>query len=124
MVIHSATKYLGGHSDVVGGVALTSDERLAEHLAFFQNGVGAVPSPFDAYLVLRGLKTLAVRMDRHCHNARADRRAPGRSRRASSRCSTRGWPIIPAMTSRLVRCPTSAGWCRFVVADVDAAPAA
>ena len=71
VVIHSATKYLGGHSDVVGGIALTSDDHLAEHLAFVQNGVGAVPSPFDAYLVLRGLKTLAVRMDRHCHNARA-----------------------------------------------------
>ena len=71
VVLHSATKYLGGHSDVVGGIAVTSDDEIAEHLGFVQNGVGAVPSPFDAYLVLRGLKTLAVRMDRHCHNARA-----------------------------------------------------
>ena len=71
VVLHSATKYLGGHSDVVGGIAVTSDDDVAEHLGFVQNGVGAVPSPFDAYLVLRGLKTLAVRMDRHCENALA-----------------------------------------------------
>ncbi len=71
VVLHSATKYLGGHSDVVGGIAVTDDDAIAEHLAFVQNGVGAVPSPFDSYLVLRGLKTLAVRMDRHCDNARA-----------------------------------------------------
>ena len=71
VVLHSATKYLGGHSDVVGGIAVTGDDGIAEHLGFVQNGVGAVPSPFDAYLVLRGLKTLAVRMDRHCDNARA-----------------------------------------------------
>jgi cystathionine gamma-synthase len=69
IVVHSATKYLGGHSDVVGGfVALDDDERTDE-LRFLQNAVGAVPSPFDCYLVLRGLKTLAVRMDRHCENA-------------------------------------------------------
>jgi cystathionine gamma-synthase len=70
-VVHSATKYLGGHSDVVGGAVLTSDPALAEHLAFIQNSAGAVPSPFDCYLVQRGLKTLAVRMDRQCANARA-----------------------------------------------------
>ncbi|MEC8999536.1 MAG: cystathionine gamma-synthase [Actinomycetota bacterium] len=70
-VVHSATKYLGGHSDVVGGFVATSDESLAEHLQFVQNAVGAVPSPFDCYLLLRGLKTLAVRMDRHCSNAEA-----------------------------------------------------
>jgi cystathionine gamma-synthase len=70
-VVHSATKYLGGHSDVVGGAVATSDPALAEHLAFIQNAAGAVPSPFDCYLVQRGLKTLAVRMDRACSNARA-----------------------------------------------------
>ena len=71
IVVHSATKYLGGHSDVVGGfVALDDDERAAE-IRFLQNAVGAVPSPFDCYLVLRGLKTLGVRMDRHCANAAA-----------------------------------------------------
>ncbi|TML37791.1 MAG: cystathionine gamma-synthase [Actinobacteria bacterium] len=70
-VVHSTTKYLGGHSDVVGGfVALTSPER-AERLAFVQNAVGAVPGPVDCYLVLRGIKTLAVRMERHCSNAAA-----------------------------------------------------
>jgi cystathionine gamma-synthase len=71
VVVHSATKYLGGHSDVIGGFAATNDGELAERLGFVQNAVGAVPSPFDCYLVLRGVKTLAVRMDRHCENARA-----------------------------------------------------
>jgi cystathionine gamma-synthase len=68
-VVHSATKYLGGHSDVVGGCVATSHEELIEHLAFTQNATGAVPGPFDCYLVQRGLKTLAVRMDRQCSNA-------------------------------------------------------
>jgi cystathionine gamma-synthase len=71
VVVHSSTKYLGGHSDVVGGFVATDDPALAEHLGFVQNAVGAVPSPFDCYLVLRGVKTLAVRMDRHAENARA-----------------------------------------------------
>jgi cystathionine gamma-synthase len=71
VVVHSSTKYLGGHSDVVGGVVALDDDETAERLAFVQNAAGAVPSPFDAYLVLRGLKTLAVRMERHCANARA-----------------------------------------------------
>jgi cystathionine gamma-synthase len=71
IVVHSTTKYLGGHSDVVGGFAATSDGAVGERLAFVQNSVGAVPSPFDCYLVLRGAKTLAVRMDRHCANAAA-----------------------------------------------------
>jgi len=70
-VVHSATKYLGGHSDVVGGAVVTSDAALAEHLGFIQNSAGAVPSPFDCFLVQRGLKTLAVRMDAQCRNARA-----------------------------------------------------
>ena len=67
--MHSATKYLGGHSDVVGGFVATSNNRISDHLGFVQNAVGAVPGPFDCYLVLRGMKTLAVRMDRHCTNA-------------------------------------------------------
>jgi cystathionine gamma-synthase len=71
IVVHSTTKYLGGHSDVVGGFVALNDDTLAERLTFLQNAVGAVPSPFDCYLVLRGVKTLAVRMDRHCDNARA-----------------------------------------------------
>ncbi|WP_028926751.1 cystathionine gamma-synthase [Pseudonocardia acaciae] len=67
--LHSTTKYVGGHSDVVGGALVTDDDELAEALAFTQNSVGAVPGPFDAWLTLRGLKTLAVRMERHCDNA-------------------------------------------------------
>ena len=70
-VVHSSTKYLGGHSDVVGGAIVVDDDELAAELRFLQNAVGGVPSPFDCYLVLRGLKTLAVRMDRHCANAGA-----------------------------------------------------
>jgi cystathionine gamma-synthase len=69
-VLHSTTKYVGGHSDVVGGFVGTNDDRLAERLYFLQKSLGAVPGPFDAWLVLRGLKTLAVRMRRHCENAR------------------------------------------------------
>lgn len=68
IVVHSTTKYLGGHSDVVGG-AVCTDADTAERLAFLQNAVGAVPGPFDAWLTLRGVKTLGVRMDRHCRNA-------------------------------------------------------
>jgi cystathionine gamma-synthase len=71
VVVHSATKYLGGHSDVIGGFVATNDAEVGERLAFLQKAVGAVPSPFDCYLVLRGVKTLAVRMERHCANARA-----------------------------------------------------
>jgi cystathionine gamma-synthase len=70
-VLHSATKYLGGHSDVVGGLVATNRDDLAERLRFHQNAAGAVPSPFDCWLVLRGIRTLAVRMDRACENARA-----------------------------------------------------
>ena len=69
-VVHSTTKYLGGHSDVVGGFVATSDDALAERLYFLQKSLGAVPGPFDAWLVLRGIKTLAVRMRQHCENAR------------------------------------------------------
>jgi cystathionine gamma-synthase len=69
-VVHSTTKYLGGHSDVVGGAVVAADRELADRVRFLQNATGAVPGPFDAWLVLRGVKTLAVRMDRHCANAR------------------------------------------------------
>jgi cystathionine beta-lyase/cystathionine gamma-synthase len=70
-VVHSTTKYLGGHSDTVGGFVATNDDALAERLFFLQKSLGAVPGPFDAWLVLRGIKTLAVRMRQHCENARA-----------------------------------------------------
>jgi cystathionine gamma-synthase len=68
-VVHSTTKYMGGHSDVVGGALVVGDPALGEELAFHQNAMGAVAGPFDAWLVLRGVKTLGVRMDRHCENA-------------------------------------------------------
>ncbi|MGW4089215.1 cystathionine gamma-synthase [Nocardia sp. NPDC004750] len=69
IVVHSTTKYLGGHSDVIGGALITDDPELDAAFAFLQNGAGAVPGPFDAFLTLRGTKTLALRMDRHCDNA-------------------------------------------------------
>jgi cystathionine gamma-synthase len=71
IVVHSTTKYLGGHSDVIGGFVAVNDVNLGAHIAYLQNAVGAVPGPFDCFLVLRGLKTLALRMDRHCANAAA-----------------------------------------------------
>lgn len=69
VVLHSTTKYIGGHSDVVGGALVTNDEELDEEFAFLQNSAGAVPGPFDAYLTMRGLKTLVLRMQRHSENA-------------------------------------------------------
>jgi cystathionine beta-lyase/cystathionine gamma-synthase len=71
VVVHSTTKYLGGHSDVVGGFAATNDPTIAERLYFLQKSLGAVPGPFDSWLVLRGIKTLALRMQKHCENALA-----------------------------------------------------
>jgi len=71
VVVHSSTKYIGGHSDVVGGALMTSNEELAQQLRFHQNALGAVPSPFDCWLLLRGIKTLAVRVERQCENAMA-----------------------------------------------------
>jgi cystathionine gamma-synthase len=71
LVVHSTTKYLGGHSDVIGGFVACNDDALADRLRFLQKSLGAVPGPFDCWLVLRGVKTLAVRMRKHCENARA-----------------------------------------------------
>lgn len=71
IVMHSATKYLAGHSDVIGGVLVVNDKELGERLQFLQNSVGAIQGPFDSYLALRGLKTLAVRLERHCASAAA-----------------------------------------------------
>ena len=70
VVLHSVTKYLGGHSDLIGGAIVTSDEALVERLTFLQNAAGAVPGPMDCYLAIRGVKTLAVRMQAHCRGAR------------------------------------------------------
>jgi cystathionine gamma-lyase len=69
LLLHSTTKYIGGHSDLIGG-AVIGPRDLLDPIAFYQNAAGAVPGPFDSWLALRGLKTLAVRMERHCHNAR------------------------------------------------------
>ncbi len=69
IIVHSTTKYLGGHSDIIGGGIVVSDQELYERLSFYQNAVGAVPGPMDCWLVLRGIKTLALRMERHCENA-------------------------------------------------------
>jgi len=71
IVVHSTTKYLNGHSDAIGGAAIARDPELAERIAYLQNAVGGVPGPFDAFLTLRGIKTLALRMERHCSNALA-----------------------------------------------------
>ena len=71
VVVHSTTKYLGGHSDVIGGGLVVADPELGDRLAYHQNAMGSVPGPWDSWLVLRGIKTLAVRMDRHCANAKA-----------------------------------------------------
>jgi cystathionine gamma-synthase len=70
IVVHSMTKYLGGHSDLIGGFAATNDPTIAERLYFLQKSLGGVPGPFDSWLALRGIKTLAIRMERHCENAR------------------------------------------------------
>ncbi|MCB1247238.1 MAG: cystathionine gamma-synthase [Acidimicrobiia bacterium] len=92
IVLHSATKYLGGHSDTVAGVLVTGDDDLLERLRFLQNAVGPILGPFDSYLVLRGLKTLGVRMDRHCANALA----VARFLDADSRVETVWYPGLPS----------------------------
>ena len=77
VVVHSTTKYLGGHSDVIGGAIVFADTELAAPIGFTRNATGGVPGPFDAWLTLRGIKTLAARMDRHCRNAQEQMRAFG-----------------------------------------------
>jgi cystathionine gamma-synthase len=84
VVVHSTTKYIGGHSDVVGGALVAADVELAQELAFHQNAMGAVAGPFDAWLTLRGVKTLGVRMDRHCANAMRIAEFLGRHPRVSA----------------------------------------
>ena len=95
VVVHSTTKYLGGHSDVVGGALLTADDALGEELAFHHNAMGAVAGAFDAWLVLRGIKTLGVRMDRHCAQRDADRGVPHSSIPRSTRVYYPGLPSHP-----------------------------
>ena len=111
IVVHSTTKYLGGHSDLIGGFAATNDPTVAERLAFLQNSLGAVPGPFDSWLVLRGLKTLALRMQRHCENARAVAEFLDGHPKVE-RVLYPGCPAIPATRSPRARCPASAEWSR------------
>ena len=99
VVLHSTTKYAGGHSDVVGGAVVVRDLEIAEQVAFHQNAMGAVAGPFDAWLVLRGLKTLGVRMDRHCDNAERVVEYLDRSRGRAPTSTTRACPTTPATTS-------------------------
>jgi len=121
VVAHSTTKYLNGHSDVIGGAVMTSDEELFEGLRFLQNAVGGVPSPMDSFLVLRGLKTLHVRMDRHCENAIALARFL-ESHRQVERVTYPGLPSHPqhALARRQMR--GAGGMLTFVIrGGLDAA---
>ena len=111
IVVHSTTKYIGGHSDVVGGAVIVRDQAHSADLHFTQNATGAVAGPFDAWLTLRGIKTLGVRMDRHCANAARVARRCWPTIRPSSRCSTRAWPGTRVTRSPSRRCGTSAEWC-------------
>ncbi len=104
VVMHSGTKYLNGHSDVVNGVLVVGDNpELAERLTFLQNSVGAVAGPFDSFLALRGLKTLALRMQRHCENALELARGWSGIRKSSA-CIIRGWPRIRSTRWRARKC--------------------
>ena len=120
LVLHSTTKYLGGHADVLGGAILTSNEELREQLKFAQNALGAVPSPFDCFLILRGTKTLAVRMERHCDNAESlaawlkDHRAvervlyPGLTDHPNHRIAAKQMRRFGGMVSFVLRRPAKA----------------
>ena len=113
IVVHSATKYLNGHSDVIGGVCVTLSKAIAEKLGFLQNAIGSVPSPFDAFLVTRGLKTLAVRMERHCANAMAIAERLSRHPKVES-------VIYPGLASHPQHCAREAADAWIRRDDVDA----
>ena len=115
-VVHSSTKYIGGHSDVVGGAIMTNNDELEKQLRFHQNAVGAVPSPFDCWLLLRGIKTLALRVDRQSQNAMEVARAL-ESNKAVKRVNYPGLPSHPgqAVASRQMR--MFGGMLSFEVAD-------
>ena len=107
VVVHSTTKYLGGHSDVVGGALVTADAEIAERAAFLRNATGAVPGPFESWLTLRGVRTLAVRMDRHCDSAAQVADATTTAARKRSVCPTiqavsTPPPLPPVTNSRRV----------------------
>ena len=121
VVVHSSTKYLGGHSDVVGGFIAVDDDDLADRLRFTQNAAGAVPAPFDCYLVLRGVKTLALRMERHCQT-----HAPSSTCwppiLPSTGCCIPNFPTIPATPPPPSRCAISAAWFRSPSAGAGLLP--
>jgi len=123
VVVHSTTKYLGGHSDVVGGAALTNDDALAERVGFLQNAVGAVPGPWDTWLTLRGVKTLAVRMRAHCDNARAVVACLAEST-AVRQVLYPGLPTHPGHEIAAKQMRDFGGMVSFRMADEDAALAA
>ncbi|MDQ3452249.1 MAG: cystathionine gamma-synthase, partial [Actinomycetota bacterium] len=123
VVVHSTTKYLGGHSDVVGGAALTNDDALAERIGFLQNAVGAVPGPWDTWLTLRGVKTLAVRMRAHCDNARAVVACLAEST-AVRQVLYPGLPTHPGHEIAAKQMRDFGGMVSFRMADEDAALAA
>ena len=112
VVVHSTTKYLGGHSDVVGGALVLADGELAEQLRFHQNAMGAVPGPFDCWLVLRGVKTLGVRMDRHGANALRIAEMLAAHPAVARGATTRACRATPGTRWRPSRCAGSAGWSR------------
>ena len=120
LVVHSSTKYIGGHSDVVGGAIMTNNDELEQRLRFHQNAVGAVPSPFDCWLLLRGIKTLALRVERHCSNA-MDVAAALEKNEAVKRVHYPGLPSHPghAVAARQMR--MFGGMVSFEVADEAAA---
>ena len=107
IVVHSATKYLGGHSDVVMGATCTNDDKIQEELAFIANSCGAVPGPMDSFLVLRGLKTLHVRVQRHCENGKAVAEFL-KSHPKIDKLHWPGFPTIRTTPSRSRRCVASA----------------
>jgi cystathionine beta-lyase/cystathionine gamma-synthase len=115
-VVHSSTKYIGGHSDVVGGAIMTNDDEKEKQLRFHQNAVGAIPSPFDCWLLLRGIKTLALRVDRQSQNAMQVARAL-ETNKAVQRVMYPGLPSHPgnAVASRQMR--MFGGMLSFEVAD-------
>ncbi len=111
IVVHSTTKYIGGHSDALGGAVVTADRSVGEWIAYYQNCIGAVPGPWDAYLTLRGAKTLALRMEALCRNARAIAQFLS-ERDDVERVTIPAWPRIPSTHWPSGRCSTLAGSCR------------
>jgi cystathionine gamma-synthase len=122
IVLHSTTKYVGGHSDVVGGALIVNDDELADSLRYHQNAMGAVSGPFDAWLTLRGLRTLGVRMERHCDNAERIAEYLGRHQRVASVLYP-GLPDHPGHETAAKQMRRFGGMISFRVADEEAAVA-